>query len=215
MSSPLAGPTGAARRCPSCRWRGGSAGPSLDAPRGVICRVDGLVAPRAWVALTRRVARVRVDAELQAQRVHLRRARGAMGPHAAGWLQATRARRLASSATAFMPRGNLTAFVTMCPFSSRLFIQQSSMLTYTYPASRSPLAAIALATSSTTRSLMSQRNVFHEFHPMAGVRPTPLSRALVVLIRTSHEATARGIVPYTVPRPPAQRGARHFFIVQV
>ena len=40
-------------------------------------------------------------------------------------------------------------------------------------------ASIACATSRISRSLMAQRNVFQELHPIDGVRPTPLWRASV------------------------------------
>lgn len=51
------------------------------------------------------------------------------------------------------------------PSGERFSIQQSSMLTYLYPASRRPLETIASAISRTRVSLMSHLNVFQEDQP--------------------------------------------------
>src|SRR5271167_1669997 len=54
--------------------------------------------------------------------------------------------------------------------ASRLTCQQSSMLTYTYPASFIPDFTTASAMSLIMSSLTLQANLFHEFQPMGGVR---------------------------------------------
>src|ERR1035437_6394500 len=68
-----------------------------------------------------------------------------------------------------MPCGKCCGSTTMLPLASRLTCQQSSMLTYTYPASFIPdfmtVSAIPLIRSSLTL----QANLFHEFQPMGGV----------------------------------------------
>ena len=61
------------------------------------------------------------------------------------------------------------------PFASRDTCQQSSIVTYWYPASRIPLAAIASATSRMSFALTSQPKWFQLFHPIGGVRASPLS----------------------------------------
>src|SRR6266568_364427 len=57
----------------------------------------------------------------------------------------------------------------MLPLASRLTCQQSSMLTYTYPASFMPDLTTASAMPLIRSSLTLQANLFHEFQPMGGV----------------------------------------------
>ena len=61
----------------------------------------------------------------------------------------------------------------MFALASRLTCQQSSMLTYTYPASFMPDFTTASAISLIMSSLTLQPNLFHEFHPMGGVGASP------------------------------------------
>src|SRR5438045_7113773 len=71
-----------------------------------------------------------------------------------------------------MPAGNLVLSHCRTPFESRPLIQQSSMLTYWYPAAAMPLETIASATPLIRDSLGLQPKLFHEFQPMGGVAPT-------------------------------------------
>src|SRR5580704_1182620 len=57
----------------------------------------------------------------------------------------------------------------MLALASRLTCQQSSMLTYTYPASFMPDLTTASAMLLIMSSLTLQANLFHEFQPMGGV----------------------------------------------
>src|SRR4051812_33853995 len=57
----------------------------------------------------------------------------------------------------------------MVPCASRLTCQQSSILTYWYPASRIPLVTMASAVSRISCSLTWQANRFQLFQPMGGV----------------------------------------------
>src|ERR1700676_440996 len=68
-----------------------------------------------------------------------------------------------------MPCGKCCASATMLPLASRLTCQQSSMLTYTYPASFMPDFTTASAMPLIKSSLTLQANLFQEFHPMGGV----------------------------------------------
>src|SRR5208283_2806210 len=74
------------------------------------------------------------------------------------------------SPRAFMPCGKRCGSATMLPCASRLTCQQSSMLTYTYPASFIPDLTIASAMSLIMSSRTLQANLFHEFQPIGGVR---------------------------------------------
>src|ERR1700683_1553774 len=67
----------------------------------------------------------------------------------------------------------------MFPFESRLTCQQSSMLTYSYPASFMPDLTIASAMLRIISSLTLQANLFHEFQPMGGGRARVLDMALL------------------------------------
>src|SRR6266540_1317770 len=75
------------------------------------------------------------------------------------------------SASAAMPLGNLLASATRFPLPSRPLIQQSSMLTYWYPAAAMPLETMASAVLLIRVSLGLQPKLFHEFQPMGGVAP--------------------------------------------
>src|SRR5438046_2454414 len=68
-----------------------------------------------------------------------------------------------------MPCGKCCESTTMLPLASRLTCQQSSILTYTYPASFIPDFTTASAMPLIKSSLTLQANLFHEFHPMGGV----------------------------------------------
>src|ERR1051326_7084231 len=68
-----------------------------------------------------------------------------------------------------MPCGKRCASATTLPLASRLTCQQSSMLTYTYPASFIPDFTIASAMPLIMSSLTLQANLFHEFQPIGGV----------------------------------------------
>ena len=57
----------------------------------------------------------------------------------------------------------------MLALASRLTCQQSSMLTYTYPASFMPDLTTASAMLLIMSSLTLQANLFQEFQPMGGV----------------------------------------------
>jgi hypothetical protein len=57
----------------------------------------------------------------------------------------------------------------MLALASRLTCQQSSMLTYTYPASFIPDFTTASAMPLIRSSLTLQANLFHEFQPIGGV----------------------------------------------
>src|SRR5436305_15287299 len=69
-----------------------------------------------------------------------------------------------------MPCGKRCASATIFPLASRFTCQQSSMLTYTYPASFMPDFTMASAMPLIMSSLTLQANLFHEFQPMGGVR---------------------------------------------
>src|SRR5579864_7130217 len=68
-----------------------------------------------------------------------------------------------------MPCGKRCGSATMLPLESRLTCQQSSIFTYTYPASFIPDFTTASAMPLIRSSLTLQANLFHEFHPMGGV----------------------------------------------
>src|SRR5258708_26648569 len=68
-----------------------------------------------------------------------------------------------------MPCGKRCGSATMLALASRLTCQQSSMLTYSYPASFMPDFTTASAMPLIMSSLTLQANLFHEFHPMGGV----------------------------------------------
>src|SRR5208282_6442141 len=68
-----------------------------------------------------------------------------------------------------MPCGKRCGSTTMFAFASRPTCQQSSMLTYSYPASFMPDLTTASAIFLIISSLTLQPNLFHEFHPMGGV----------------------------------------------
>src|SRR5260370_9802489 len=68
-----------------------------------------------------------------------------------------------------MPCGKRCVSTTMLPLASRLTCQQSSMLTYTYPASFMPDFTTPSAMPLIRSSLTLQANLFHEFQPMGGV----------------------------------------------
>src|SRR6201987_3298587 len=68
-----------------------------------------------------------------------------------------------------MPCGKCCGSTTMLPLASRLTCQQSSMFTYTYPASFMPDFTTASAMPLIRSSLTLQANLFHEFQPMGGV----------------------------------------------
>src|SRR5436305_6781793 len=72
-----------------------------------------------------------------------------------------------------MPCGNRCGSTTMLALASRLTCQQSSMFTYVYPASFMPDFTTASAIPLIKSSLTLQANLFHEFHPMGGVRARP------------------------------------------
>src|SRR5207247_6611085 len=81
-------------------------------------------------------------------------------------------------ATPGMPCGNLTGSGTSRPAASRVpAIQQSSMLTYWYPAAFMPELTIVSAVCSTSCSLTWQPNEFQSFQPIGGVRGRPLVSA--------------------------------------
>src|SRR5882724_2823738 len=69
-----------------------------------------------------------------------------------------------------MPSGKRCGSTTILALASRLTCQQSSMLTYAYPASFIPDFTTASAIPLIRSSLTLQANLFHEFHPMGGVR---------------------------------------------
>src|SRR6266446_4470551 len=66
---------------------------------------------------------------------------------------------------------------TIFPSPSRLTCQQSSITTYSYPASFIPLVTIPSAIDLIKSSLTLQPNLFQLFHPIGGVSATPLSQA--------------------------------------
>src|ERR1700751_148632 len=68
-----------------------------------------------------------------------------------------------------MPCGKCCGSTTMLPLASRLTCQQSSMFTYTYPASFMPDFTTASAMPLIMSSLTLHANLFHEFQPMGGV----------------------------------------------
>src|SRR5437868_6292167 len=68
-----------------------------------------------------------------------------------------------------MPCGKRCASATIFPLASRLTCQQSSMLTYTYPASFIPDFTTASAMPLIMSSLTLQANLFQEFQPIGGV----------------------------------------------
>src|SRR5580704_11735898 len=68
-----------------------------------------------------------------------------------------------------MPCGKCCGSGTMLALASRLTCQQSSMLTYTYPASFIPDLTTASAMLLIMSSLTLQANLFHEFQPIGGV----------------------------------------------
>src|SRR5580692_10302268 len=68
-----------------------------------------------------------------------------------------------------MPCGKRCGSTTMLALASRLTCQQSSMLTYTYPASFIPDETTASAMLLIMSSLTLHANLFQEFHPMGGV----------------------------------------------
>src|SRR6185312_974810 len=70
--------------------------------------------------------------------------------------------------------GNFVLLVIL-PLASRGPSHVSSILMYTYPASRMPLDTIASATPRTTSSETLPANLFQLFQPMGGVRASPLS----------------------------------------
>src|SRR2546421_9172879 len=77
-----------------------------------------------------------------------------------------------------MPCGNLAGSGTSRPAESREpAIQQSSMLTYWYPAVFIPELTVVSAVCSTSCSLTLQPNAFQSFQPIGGVRARPLFRA--------------------------------------
>src|SRR4051812_1431644 len=77
-----------------------------------------------------------------------------------------------------MPLGNLAGSATRLPAESRAIVdQQSSMLTYSYPAAAMPLDTMTSAVCRMSVSLTEQPNVFQSFQPMGGVRPSPLLSA--------------------------------------
>src|SRR5712692_1004817 len=76
-----------------------------------------------------------------------------------------------------MPEGKVFASAMMLPAASRLTCQQSSMTTYSYPASFMPLLTRASAADLTRSSLTLQAKRFQLFQPIGGVRARPFSRA--------------------------------------
>src|SRR3954468_15119583 len=77
-----------------------------------------------------------------------------------------------------MPCGNLTGSGTSRPAGSREpVIQQSSMLTYWYPAAFMPELTIVSAVCWTSCSLTLQPKAFQSFQPIGGVRARPLFSA--------------------------------------
>src|ERR1700678_122743 len=72
-------------------------------------------------------------------------------------------------ARAGIPDGNFVAFHCRFPFESRPSIQQSSRLTYWYPAACIPLLTKVSATLSIKVSLKLHSHVFHEIQPIGGV----------------------------------------------
>src|SRR5450755_4396128 len=75
------------------------------------------------------------------------------------------------AASAGIPAGNLVEFQRRVPLESRPFIQQSSRLTYSYPAAAIPLETIESAVALISASSRLHWNVFQEFQPMGGVAP--------------------------------------------
>src|SRR5450759_3711753 len=110
-----------------------------------------------------------------------------------------------------MPFGNLVESGRRFPLASRPFIQQSSMLTYTYPAAAMLLDTIASAIALISESLGLQLKVFHEFQPMGGVAastvepPVPPAPPVPVLppLPPAPPAPAAPPVPVAPPLPPA------------
>src|SRR6202034_3868993 len=92
-------------------------------------------------------------------------------------------------------------FVVMFPFASRPNSQVSSMLTYTYPASRMPLDTIASAIWRTAASSTLPANLFQLFHPIGGVLARPLSGRSV---RAGNGKGAGGIVAYLLTFSPTE-----------
>ena len=70
-----------------------------------------------------------------------------------------------------MPEGNLLVFHWSFPLESRPFIQQSSRLTYWYPAAAIPLETKVSAICLMSVSFKLHWKVFHEFQPMGGRAP--------------------------------------------
>src|SRR5579863_10715064 len=69
-----------------------------------------------------------------------------------------------------MPCGKRCGSATMLPCASRLTCQQSSTLTYSYPAYFMPDWTIASAMLRIMSSLTLHANLFHEFQLIGGVR---------------------------------------------
>src|SRR3954454_22650119 len=91
-----------------------------------------------------------------------------------------------------MPFGNFVASGTRLPWASRdRVIQQSSMLTYVYPASRSPADTNASAVARTSESVTLQPNAFQSFQPIRGVRARPFSSARAAAGRTTAATVVR------------------------
>src|SRR4051812_22766134 len=69
-----------------------------------------------------------------------------------------------------MPCGNLTGSAWRLPAASRSWAaQQSSRLTYSYPAAFMPELTIASAVCSISVSSRSQKNAYQSFQPIGGV----------------------------------------------
>src|SRR4051812_48468560 len=77
-----------------------------------------------------------------------------------------------------MPFGNLFGSATRLPDASRLVVdQQSSRLTYWYPAAAIPLETMASAVRRMIVSLIPQPKLFQALQPSCGVLPRPFARA--------------------------------------
>src|SRR5690349_13154056 len=100
------------------------------------------------------------------------------------------------AARAFMPLGNRSALACNRPAASRVdACQQSSMLTYSYPASLSPRAAIASAVCLMSSSLIVQLNWFQLFHPIGGVSARLMGVAGSAVARDGDAAVAPATGP--------------------
>ena len=101
-----------------------------------------------------------------------------------------------------MPEGKRSGSATINPSESRPICQQSSMTTYSYPASFIPVATIASAVSIISFSLTLQANLFQLFQPIGGVMASPSNFWATATIVSKLIANASNDLELSPPKSP-------------